>query len=118
MVIKGAFAQQTAARSPWIKIWGIRFEYDIHNLLDELIADGYIDSIKRENDGKPLLRHSSKGDQFCAPTEFLQEFLTRYDKAWKMVVYPIIAAMVGIAVRYLWPLWPSVFHALQSAIAR
>jgi hypothetical protein len=114
-VVKGVFAQQTADCSPWIRIWGIRYEYDIHNLLDDLIADGYVDSITRENDGKLLLRQSSKGEAFCAPSEFLQEFLTRYDKAWTIVVVPAITFVAGIIATYL---WPHLLRAFESAIAR
>jgi hypothetical protein len=78
-VVKGAFAEQTAAHSPWAKIWGRRYQHrkfmEINSLLDDLIADGYIDSAKRESDSKILIRNSSKGEEFCAPTEFLPNLI-------------------------------------------
>jgi hypothetical protein len=125
-VARGVFAQQTVDRSLWAKLWGRNYQhrklFEILNLLGDLTADGYIDSVARD-DGKILLRHSSKGEAFCAPTEFIQEFFTRYDKAWKFMVYPIITIITGVVVHYLWPVFlhpllNQLLQVIQSSTAR
>jgi hypothetical protein len=117
-VVKGAFAEQTAAHSPWAKIWGRRYQHrkfmEINSLLDDLIADGYIDSAKRESDSKILIRNSSKGEDFCAPTEFLQTLLSKYDK---ILAPSVLVTIIGfVAVHFIYPLWPNVGQPLLARL--
>lgn len=119
-VVKGAFAQQTAARYLWVKVRGEKYKNKksnkINSLLDSCIADKLIDpvTVKRDGEDKIVIKNSFAGEEFCGLAAFLQELFTRYDKVWKILVFPAITFVAGILVPYL----PRFLHALQSAIAR
>ncbi len=108
-VVKGAFAQQTASRFPWKKFWGEEYKSkklnEINSLLDSCIADGLIDSVRRDGDDRVFIRNSFKGDDFCGYMDFLQEFFTRYDKAWVRIVgiiAPFVAFLAGLKASVVW----------------
>jgi hypothetical protein len=108
-VAKGAFAQQTASRFRWKKSWGEEYKSkkfnEINSLLDSCIADGLIDPVRRDGDEKIFIRNSFKGDDFCGYMDFLQEFFTRYDKAWVRIVgiiAPFVTFLAGLKARDVW----------------
>jgi len=114
-VVKGRFAQDTANQFPGEKFWGESNE--INSLLDACIADEYLDSSKRENDGKILISLSpSKGEDFCSFWNFLQTLLSKYDK---ILVPSVVVAIIGfVAVHFIYPLWPNVGQPLWAHLLR
>jgi hypothetical protein len=101
MVVRGAFAQQTASRFWWSSVWSearkTKRLYMINSLLDSCIADGFVDT-RRHNDGRTLIKTGAKGEDFCGYMDFLQAVSSRYQSAWRIVV-PLITFAAGLLFR-------------------
>jgi hypothetical protein len=120
-VIKGAFAEQMAARLLRSRLFGKKYEHrkflEIMLLLDESIADGYVEAINRPSDNKCLIRNAAKGEQFCGIGDFLQEFFTKYDKVWRTVIVPLSLIVSALIANHIWPtLRPSAVHSLEKLL--
>jgi hypothetical protein len=106
-VVKGRFAQDTADQFPGKKFWGESNK--INSLLDACIEDKYLDSARRESDGKILITLSpSKGEEFCSFWNFLQTLFTKYDKI--LVPSAVLAAIMFVGGFLVHSLWPSIIQ--------
>ena len=98
MVVRGAFAQQTASHFWWSRVWSEAHKtkklHQINSLLDSCIADGLVDTL-RNNDGRTLIKTGVKGEDFCSCMDFLQAVSSRYQLAWR-VVFTFITFVAGI----------------------
>jgi len=105
-VVKGAFAQQTAARFAWKKFGSEDKTFDeIMSLLDSCIADGWVEAVRREGDEWTFIRTTFKGDDFYGLMDFLQEFFTKYDKLWMRIagiIAPVLTFLAGLKAKDVW----------------
>jgi hypothetical protein len=115
-VVKGAFIKDTAPHFPWNTFWGGggKTPNEINSLLDSCMADGFISAVTREEDGKMFMRTSSKGDDFCGYSDFIEGLWAKYPRTWILLAGVVTSVFTFIVGSMAKDVWPFLLHLIEQ----
>jgi len=98
VAVRGLFVERIldSYRSPKVPNKNLnRKTIKINSLLDACVADEYMKRVFREGDRSTfLVTITSKGEEFCEPTRFIQTMASQFDRVW-LLVFSVLTYLAG-----------------------